>query len=122
VDTSNRQQPAIADVVAGMRVVDRAGQDVGVVMLVRMGDPQAVATDRQGTAEGTPDLVAGLDSQAEPDLANPFTDRMLRTGYVKIECSEFFAGNAYAPGDEVVAVHDDTVRLSSARESLVKES
>jgi len=122
VDMSNDQRPPIAQVRTGMQVIDRAGEDVGVVKLVRTGDPQPVIADGEGAGAGEPDLIVGLGEQAEPQLAGPFADRMLRAGYLKIDCSGFFPGNAYAVGDEVVAVHRNTVQLSSTRDSLVKES
>ncbi|MEU4214209.1 hypothetical protein [Actinoplanes sp. NPDC026623] len=121
MDTS-KDRPPIAQVRNGMHVVDRAGEDIGVVKLVRKGDPQPVAGDGEGAGEGKPDLIAGLGEQAEPELIGPFADRMLRAGYLKIDCSGFFPGDAYTLGDEVVVVHGTTVHLSSTRDSSVKES
>ena len=122
MDTSNDQRPPIAQVRTGMHVVDRAGENVGVVKLVRTGDPQPVTAEGDGAGDSEPDLIVGLGEQAEPELAGPFADRMLRAGYLKIDCSGFFPGDAYALGDEVVAVHGTTVQLSSLRNSLVNES
>jgi hypothetical protein len=120
--TNDDGDPPMAHVNAGMRVVDRIGDDVGTVKLVRMGDPQAVTSEGQGGVGGPLDAVAGLVGESEPDVPAQFAAQLLRTGYLKIDCSGVFAGDAYAPADEVAAVRDDTVHLSSVRGSLVKES
>lgn len=116
------QTPPIADVVDGMRVVDHHGEDVGTVTMVRMGDPQAVTADGQGGGGGLTDAIAGFLGGTEPDVPRQFAEQLLRRGYLKIDCSGVFAGDAYAPADEVAAVEGGTVRLRSARESLIKES
>jgi hypothetical protein len=112
----------MAQISAGMRVVDRTGDDVGTVKLVRLGDPQAVTTEGQGGGGGLTETIAGLVGEAEPDVPEQFAAQLLRTGFLKIDCSGVFAGDAYAPADEVAAVRDNTVHLRSGSDSLVEES
>ncbi len=120
--TNDNGNPPMAQISAGMRVVDRSGDDVGTVKLVRRGDPHAVTLEGQGGVGGPLDAVAGLIGEAEPDVPTQVAAQLLRTGYLQIDCSGAFAGDAYAPADEVAAVDDSTVRLSSARNSLIKEA
>lgn len=120
--TTDDQGPPIAQISAGMRVVDRAGDDVGIVKLVRMGDPQAVTAEGQGGGGSPLDAMADFVGEGEPDVPAQFAARLQRSGYLKIDCSGLFAGDAYAPADEVAAVRGSTVHLSSERDSLVKES
>ena len=120
--TTDDGDRAMAQIRAGMRVVDRAGDDVGTVNLVRMGDPQAVTTQGQGGSGGPMDRLAGLVGGTEPDVPAQFAAQLLRSGYLKIDCSGVFAGDAYAPADEIATVRDNTVHLTSGSDSLIKES
>jgi hypothetical protein len=119
--TTDDRDPPMTRVTAGMRVVDRAGDDVGTVKLVRMGDPQAVTTEGQGGG-GLGETLAGFVGEAEPDVPAQFAAQLLRAGYLKIDCSGVFAGDAYVPADEVATVRDNIVHLSSDSFSLIKES
>jgi hypothetical protein len=119
--TDDRDLP-MTHVTAGMRVVDQSGDDVGIVKLVRMGDPQAVTTEGQGGGGGLAETLAGVIGGTEPDVPAQFAAQLLRSGYLKIDCSGVFAGDAYVPADEVATVTNNIVRLSSDSESLIKES
>lgn len=120
--TPERRTPPIARVSEGMEVIDGAGEVVGVVKLVRMGDQQAVTTEGQGGGGELSDAIAGLVGGTEPDVPGQFAARLLRSGYLKIDCSGFLTGDVYAPADEIAEVRGSTVQLTSYRHSLVKES
>ncbi|WP_212990844.1 hypothetical protein [Actinoplanes auranticolor] len=119
--TDDRDRP-MAQIRAGMRVVDQSGDDVGTVKLVRMGDPQAVTTEGQGGGGGLAETLAGVIGGTEPDVPAQFAAQLLRSGYLKIDCSGVLAGDAYVPADEVATVRDDIVHLSSDSDSLIQES
>jgi hypothetical protein len=120
--STDDRDPPMAQVTAGMRVVDLAGDDVGTVKLVRMGDPQAVTTEGQGGGGGPMEKLAGFLGGAEPDVPAQFAAQLLRSGYLKIDCSGVFAGDAYAPAGDVATVRDSTVHLNTDSGSLIKES
>lgn len=114
--------PATAQVRAGMRVLDCSGEDVGTVRLVRMGDAEATTTaGQENTGEPIRPLADFLGA-GEPDVHPQFVARLQRTGYLKIVTDGLFRGAVYAPADEISAVHEDVVHLSSSQESLVKQS
>ena len=82
VDTS-----AMSRVQEGMRVVDAAGEDLGKVEYLQMGDPEAVTTE--GNEHRPDDLVGqvmerALPDESEPDVPDPLRAELQRTGYLKI--------------------------------------
>ena len=97
---------SLADVQEGMRVVDSHEDEVGKVVTVHMGDPGAV------TAEGQD---VGDDSRLPPGAE----ERLLRTGYLRIDAKGWFAGDRWASTDEVSHVADGVVHLSVAKEALL---
>ena len=119
VDTS-----AMAGVQEGMRVVDAAGEDLGKVEYLQMGDPEAVTSEWQ---EHRPvDLVGrvierALPEESEPDVPDPLRTELLRTGYLKIG-GHGIAGRArYVSSERVSEVSSDTVRLSVRKSDLARE-
>ncbi|MCW2503535.1 MAG: hypothetical protein JWO79_1819 [Actinomycetia bacterium] len=105
----NRIGP-IEQVREGMRVADATGKDVGRVELVKLGDPDAVTT-------------RGQDGNAlEPDVPGELAERLLRTGFVKIDRRGFFNSDAYAGADEIDRVEGDTVYLLVKDDALISAS
>lgn len=78
-----------------MRVVDPAGEQVGVVAAV-----QAPGT------EVRPDAVAGI------------AEHLMATGYLRIDGSGFLSNDVYAAGNQIGAVTADVVELRVHREDL----
>ncbi|SDZ37095.1 hypothetical protein SAMN05444365_111143 [Micromonospora pattaloongensis] len=112
----------IAQVASGMRVVDAAGDEIGTVDRVRMGDPNAVAaqgpTVGSGALEGrVPDPQTGDEPEVPPDLAA----RLLRTGYLKIDSDGLFARDLYVGAEQIAGVNQDVVELSVTRSRLTRE-
>ena len=101
---------ALAAVQDGMRVVDTHEDEVGTVVAIRMGDPDAV------TAEGQEVGDVGDDDRLPPGAE----ERLLRTGYLRIHAKGWFAGNRWASTDEVSHVADGVVHLSVAKDALLK--
>ena len=103
--TSGRD--ALAAVREGMHVVDSGGDDVGKVVGVHFGDPDAVTADGQYLS-GDERLPAGTEQ------------RLLRVGYVRIHAKGWFAGNRWAAADDVSHVADGVVHLGVSKDSLLK--
>jgi hypothetical protein len=119
VDTS-----AMARVQEGMRVVDAAGEDLGKVEYLQMGDPEAVTTE--GNEHRPNDLVGrvverAFPEESEPDVPDPLRTELQRTGYLKIGGHGILGRARYVSSERVSAVSGDTVRLSVRKDDLAKE-
>jgi len=122
--TSGATQPvrAIERVREGMRVVDAAGQEVGKVELVRMGDPQAV-TPRGNVraASGLVDALAEVFAGDEPSIPEAKRQQLLRMGFIKIDGPDLADTDRYVRSDEIRDVSGDTVTLAVTRDQLPAE-
>jgi hypothetical protein len=101
-----------------MAVLDRNGEGTGTVSVIRMGDPSAVTAQGQGGGDGPFDAVAQAVGAGD-NLPRQFAEKLLRTGYLKVDRPGVLGGHVYVPADEVVAVQGSTVRPSSSQDSLV---
>jgi hypothetical protein len=116
------QNSTLARIQAGMAVLDRNGEGIGTVSMVRMGDPSAVTGQGQGHGGGGGPLeTIARAFGAGDDVPRQFAEKLLRTGYLKVDRPGVLGGHVYVPADEVVAVQGTTVRLSSSQDSLVHE-
>jgi hypothetical protein len=112
----HRSDPGpIADVREGMRVVDAAGNEVGRVTVVKMGDPGAVTT--QGQILNEPSLEA-----EKPHLPPELSERLLRIGYIKVDRKGLFRSDVYAGADQIAKVDGDTVHLAVDQHLLFSEA
>ncbi len=134
----------------GMDVVDSSRKKIGTVTVVKMSDPDAVTSEGQesgvdagviGTAPsvvpaapaggigagGAPAaapigaLAAGITGGTEPDVPAPLAERLLRTGFVKIDNKGLFKHDLYVAADQIADVSDDTVSLATTKDNLIKE-
>ena len=108
----------------GMVVADAAGERLGTVEYVKMGDPEAVTG--QGNEPDEPGLVgrvgmAILGDEREPDVAEPVRSQLLRTGFIKVDGPGLFGTDRYVRGDLIGAVTDDTVTLTVRKDQLPAE-
>jgi hypothetical protein len=99
----------IAQVREGMPVIDAAGERIGKVSYVKMGDPEAVTTQGQETDDGEPQVVGELRK------------RLLRVGFVKIDRKGFLRPDGYVAADQIDRVEGDSVRLSVTDAGLLQE-
>src|SRR5205814_9554725 len=72
----------------GMSVVDAAGEKVGKVEGLKMGDPEAVTT--AGNENRPTDLIGQVvrtwaGDEVEPDLPEPRRSELLRSGFIKVD-------------------------------------
>ena len=112
------------DTSAMARVVDAAGEDVGKVEYLQMGDPEAVTAE--GNEHRPVDLVGAvveraLAEESEPDVPDPLRTELQRTGYLKIGGHGIGGKARYVSSERVSAVSDDTVRLSVRKGDLATE-
>jgi hypothetical protein len=114
----------IEQVHEGMLVVDRAGERLGDVADVQMGDPQAVTTegneDRDtGFLGDLARAVAGDES--EPDVPEPLRSQLIRYGYVKVDGPGLADVDRYVRSDKIAAVRDRTVFLTVQKGEVPRE-
>ena len=106
----------------GMHVFDSTGRDCGAVEYVQMGDPEALTTrGNEASADG---FVGGLVASvagSEPDVPQPLKDRLLRTGFVKVDGPGLADTDRYVRADRIVGVDGEKVMLSCAWDQLALE-
>ena len=109
----------MSQVELGMRVLDSAGEEIGKVDDLKFGDEEAVSTQGQQVSAGG-GLVANLARAVVggPNLHPQAVDRLLRVGYIRIDCQGVLAGHAFASADQVQVVAGGTVRLAVAANQL----
>jgi hypothetical protein len=109
----------------GMTVVDSAGEKVGKVQGLKMGDPDT-ATEAGNEVQDTGFLgdiaEAFVGDEREPDVPGPMRARLLRSGYIKIDHGFLIETDRYVSADMIASVSDDTVHLRVPKDQLVKES
>jgi len=109
----------ITQVHEGMTVFDSAGEKVGKVKAVRMGDPQAATAKGQESAQahGLLDhFAAAFETGSVPAGAK---ERLARMGFLRVDAAGIFTGDRYVASDEIAAVDGDEVRLSVQRDDLI---
>ncbi len=111
----------ISLVATGMRVVDAAGQEIGKVDEVRMGDPGAVTSREPGFTDGDTAIdeigraIFGVGSR----LPGPVRETLLRIGYIRIDGKGWlFDKDHYAASDQIARVEGDVVHLSVGEDVL----
>jgi hypothetical protein len=109
----------------GMAVVDAAGQPVGTVDVISMGDPEA-ATDRGSELQPRGDILSAAaralgDARTEPDVAEPLRSRLIRHGFLKVDGPDLLDTDRYVGADQIASVVGDAVTLRVRRGELPVE-
>ncbi len=109
----------IGQVRAGMRVVDRAGNEIGTVERVQMGDPGAAARSvgEASTADQFKSWIGSIFG-AGFDLPEAKARQLLRDGFIKVDGPGIFDTDRFVRADRISQVRDDTVQLTLHREQL----
>jgi len=136
----------LSQVREGMKVVDSAGDEIGKVDMVRIGDPGAATTAGQATAETDTDsgvvVAAPLSSGTNTggslgggsgvvglagdlgddglDVDEPLRSQLLRTGFIRVDGKGWFDTDRYLPADRVASVSGDTVTLNTTKDAIVE--
>jgi uncharacterized membrane protein len=113
-------QDRLARIRDGMDVVDAAGETIGKVGYVKMGDPDAASVE-PGSGQPGDAMVLAMGGKREPDVPAGLVGRLLRAGYVKIDDKRRLRTDYhyYAVADEIAAVVGESVRLSKNRDELI---
>ena len=101
----------------GMRVVDANGEEIGKVADLQMGDPDAVTV----SDEPQPGFFAPIFGGDEPDVAEPMRSQLLRVGYVKVDGKGLIHTDRYLTAAVIGRVTGETVHLTVAKDSLIRE-
>ena len=115
----------MARVREGMRVVDAAGEDVGKVEYLEMGNPEAATTAGQEMhSTGVVGVAAEaiVPGEGEPDVPEPLRTRLRRTGFIKIDGPGLFERDRYVSSEQIREVANDQVQLGVRKADLAKES
>lgn len=107
----------IAQVREDMTVIDAAGEEIGTVALVQMGDPEAVTPAGQESNRGGPLRAVAEALVGEPRVSEQAAAQLARLGYVKVD-AKGIGGDVYASSEQVAEVSGDTVRLTVAQDQL----
>jgi hypothetical protein len=125
LNTSNMMHASPMELVReGMTVVDSAGDKVGTIEDFKMGDSGAATDAGNELPDGgfLGDVARVFGDEGEPDVPGAARERLLRTGYIKIDGPGFLVDtDRYVPADQVDSVSGDTVRLRVTKDMLVKE-
>jgi hypothetical protein len=121
---ANWPSALIEQVHEGMLVVDRAGERLGEVAYVQMGDPQAATT--QGNEELDTGFLGDLaravaGDEREPDVPEPLRSQLIRYGYVKVDGPGLTDVDRYVRSDKIAAVRDRTVFLTLQKDEVPRE-
>jgi hypothetical protein len=121
---SFRDDPKLSQIHEGMKVVDVAGDEVGKVDLVQMGDPQATTVDTETRPQTVLDSVVqavALD-ESEPDVPEPLRSRLRISGYLKIDGPDLMDTDRYVSSQNIREVREDRVMLSVRKDDLPREA
>jgi hypothetical protein len=113
----------ISEVMEGMRVVDAAGEDLGKVEHVRIGDPEAVTVGADMPREGgiIADIAEVFGAEGEPDVPEPLRSRFLRSGYIKIDGKGWIDTDRYVAAEHIAGVTGETVTLTLLKDQILAE-
>lgn len=103
----------LSEVREGMDVFDAAGEKVGTVKEVKMGDPEAVTP--QGQSEESPGIVNFFSGAfSSEDVDEERSQRLLRLGYVEVDGTGI-GNHFYEEADSVERVDEEGVHLNVTR-------
>jgi hypothetical protein len=121
--TTQMPEPGpLADVQVGMPVFAGDGEQLGKVSALKFGDPQAITAEGQRGPRGVGEMVRDAVVGSEPDVPPQLVEKLLRTGYLKIDAEGLFSTDLYAGADQVDRVEANTVRLGVPRDHLIPKT
>jgi hypothetical protein len=113
----------IEQVTEGMSVVDSAGQRVGKVTFVEMGDPLALTSE--GNRMPAPDPLTELGMAVtgdarEPVVPEPVRSKLLHYGFLRVDGTGLFHKDYYVRSNQIAGVRGDTVTLAVTKDELIE--
>jgi hypothetical protein len=127
----NREESGniLTQIYEGMTVYDREGSMVGTVKDMHFGAVTEEA-DERGLGPATPSASGSSETSLLEDFAKAISpnepvpeelrERLLRRGFVRIDCTGIFTADRYAMPDQIAHVFDDRVTLAVTRDALLK--
>lgn len=118
-----KRNELLAKVKEGMKVVDVNGDDVGEVAFVHMADIND-PDDNPGMRDNNVALFDLSDDDGDRGLLSIFggdsavTERMRRSGFVRVDASGIFTGDRYVVPHQIDGVQGDTLRLSVDKDNI----
>ena len=119
----------LTQIYEGMTVYDRAGEKIGTVEHVYLGEVSN-ELDQHGGGPGTvpsPDrgessLIEDVATAIFPSDHVPETlrQRLLRHGFLRIDSTGLIAADRYVMPDQIADVSEDRVTLRVTRDELIK--
>jgi len=108
----------LAQIREGMDVEDSAGEHVGKVTFIRLGDPNALEVDLGDGSTPGEEYAGGPQ---EPNVEPALIRRLLMIGYIKIDDARRLRRDHhyYAVADDVAAIDADIVRLNKPASGLM---
>ena len=119
----------LTQIYEGMTVYDVKGGIIGTVKHVHVGDATEEADELGLGPATTSDLERSETSILENfakaialGLAAPkeLRQRLLRRGFIKIDCAGILVSDRYAMADQIAQVSEDQVTLETTRDALLK--
>jgi|FLYN01.1.fsa_nt_gi hypothetical protein len=113
----------------GMAVYDARGEEIGTVETVYLGGASDEAIEQGGNAAVSPDIdLSGNDSLVEniaevfapDDLPRELAERLLNSGYIRLDAHGLFAADRYITPEQISSVSGDSVRLRVSADDLIK--
>ena len=125
--TGRSETRLIERITEGMTVVDVAGEKVGKVEYVQLGDPEAITTAGNEPRGGDPGLLGALGraiggGEGEPDVPEPARSQLLRTGFIKVDGAGLTDTDRYVRPDLIANVAEDTATVTVRKEQLPWQS
>jgi hypothetical protein len=93
-----------------MTVLDASGAQLGKIVRVHMGDPEAVSTIAGVTVRLTVGTPVWFDAELH-DVPEPMRRHLLRAGFVEVEGPGMHGAERFIPGDRVSKVSGEMVVL-----------
>ena len=119
----------LGQIYEGMSVYDHEGSKIGTVKQVRFG-AVTEAADERGLGPATTalperaetSLIEGVAKAISPNdpIPDELRQRLLRHGFIRIDCTGILASDRYAMPDQITQVSEDQVTLGVARDALLK--
>jgi hypothetical protein len=119
----------LTQIYEGMTVYDPEGGKIGTVKHVRFGAATEEADERglgpattadSGSSETS--LFEDFAKAISPNkpLPEELAQRLLRRGFIRIDCTGIFASDRFAMSNQIAHVSDDQVTLGVTRDALLK--
>jgi hypothetical protein len=119
----------LTQVYEGMKVYDKAGNEIGTVEYVYLGD-LTEAADEYDQGEATLFVLGDHESSLIEEFArdvalskrvpDTWRARLLRRGFLRINSIGLFAADRYAMPEQIASVSDDHVSLRVSCDELLK--